>query len=214
MQQSRAGQRLRVSRSNRITGMPSFFALSARLPLTPLPGNTRTPTGIASSIWSLRLKGAAFLCLAQSGLNTTWGTLRLLAHLAAISSAPFGDPPCRSTMPAYFARTLSRAAQIRSTSLHSAPPVNATRVPAGIRTWASARRFALMKSRLSIIAAVRARWLTIDPERGRHADPVRLSVEFVSVIAEDLEAVAALDQCASLPDQPLQLDGFHLGAIL
>ena len=63
----------------------------------------------------------------------------------------------------------------RSTSLHSDPPVNSTRVPAGIRTWASARRFALLKSRLSIIAAVRARWLTIDPERGRHADPVRLS---------------------------------------
>jgi len=45
-------------------------------------------------------------------------------------------------------------------------------VPAGRRTSASARRFAVMKSRLSMIAAVSARWLTLEPARGRQAEPV------------------------------------------
>jgi hypothetical protein len=44
--------------------------------------------------------------------------------------------------------------------------------PAGISISASAWRLAAIKSRLSIIAAVRDRRLTIEPERGRHADPV------------------------------------------
>src|SRR3546814_7479972 len=36
----------------------------------------------------------------------------------------------------------------------------------------SARRLAARKSRLSIMAEVRARWFTIEPERGRQDDPV------------------------------------------
>ena len=44
--------------------------------------------------------------------------------------------------------------------------------PAGSSTSVSARRLAARKSRLSIIAAVSVRWLTIDPERGRQAEPV------------------------------------------
>ena len=44
--------------------------------------------------------------------------------------------------------------------------------PAGTSTSVSARRLAARKSRLSIIAAVRVRWLTIDPVRGRQAEPV------------------------------------------
>jgi len=42
------------------TGMPSFLALSARFAEMPEPGNTMTPIGSKSRIWSLRLKGAAF----------------------------------------------------------------------------------------------------------------------------------------------------------
>ena len=42
------------------TGRPSFFALSARLPWMPVPGNTMTPIGSTSSIASLRLNGAAW----------------------------------------------------------------------------------------------------------------------------------------------------------
>ena len=34
------------------TGRPSFFALSARLPWMPVPGNTMTPIGCTSSIAS------------------------------------------------------------------------------------------------------------------------------------------------------------------
>jgi len=42
----------------------------------------------------------------------------------------------------------------------------------GNSTSVSLRRFAARKSRLSIIAAVRVRWLTIDPVRGRQDEPV------------------------------------------
>ena len=42
------------------SGMPMALALSARLPVTPEPGNTTTPMGSACSSWSLRLNGAAF----------------------------------------------------------------------------------------------------------------------------------------------------------
>ncbi len=44
--------------------------------------------------------------------------------------------------------------------------------PAGSSTSVSARRLAARKSRLSIIAEVRVRWLTIDPLRGRQDEPV------------------------------------------
>ena len=44
--------------------------------------------------------------------------------------------------------------------------------PAGSSTSVSARRLAARKSRLSIIADVRVRWLTIDPARGRQDEPV------------------------------------------
>ncbi len=73
--------------SNFHTGMPSFLALSARLAEMPEPGKTITPMGSVSSIWSLRLNGAALACLVQSGLKVICGTFRWSAHLAAISSA-------------------------------------------------------------------------------------------------------------------------------
>ena len=56
----------------------------------PEPGKTMTPIGRTSSIWSLRLKGAALACLVQSGLKAICGTLRLSAQQAAMRSAPFG----------------------------------------------------------------------------------------------------------------------------
>ena len=117
-------------------------------------------------------------------------------------------------MSAYFARTLSRAAQIRST-------IVAFR-PAGER-YARSRR----DKDLGIGPALRIDEVAAVDHRGRKGAVVNhrsgagtprgsraALVEFGRVIAEELEAVAALDQRASLPDQPLQLDGFHLGAIL
>src|SRR5260364_15055 len=80
------------------TGIPIRLALSARLSWIPVPGNTMTPIGIIVSMRSLRLNGADLACFDQSGLNATCGTLRFVAHLAAISSAPFGEPPCNRTM--------------------------------------------------------------------------------------------------------------------
>ena len=56
----------------------------------PAPGKAIMPIGMASSIASVRLKGAAFWCRVQSGLKTTCATPRLSAHLAAMSSAPPG----------------------------------------------------------------------------------------------------------------------------
>src|SRR5262249_25779863 len=94
------------------TGMPSFLALSARLAEMPEPGKTMTPIGSTSRIWSLRLKGAALAWRAQSGLNTTCGTLRWSARRAAMRSAPLGDPPCSSTISGCLARTLSSLSQI------------------------------------------------------------------------------------------------------
>src|ERR1700739_2918227 len=75
------------------TAIPRRLALSARLSWIPVPGKCMTPIGSSSSMASLRLNGAAFACFAQSGLKAICGTLRLLAHLEAISSAPFGEPP-------------------------------------------------------------------------------------------------------------------------
>ena len=61
---------------------------------------------------SLRLKGAALACLVQSGLKAICGTLRLSAQQAAMRSAPFGEPPCSSTMSGCLAWTLSSRSQI------------------------------------------------------------------------------------------------------
>lgn len=44
--------------------------------------------------------------------------------------------------------------------------------PAGSMISVVARLLAARKSRLSIMAEVKLRWLTIDPERGRQDDPV------------------------------------------
>src|SRR5258707_7922760 len=84
-------------------GMPSFFALSARLSWIPVPGKCMTPIGSNSSMASLRLNGAALACLVQSGLKAICGTFRVVAHLEAISSAPFGEPPWIRTMSGCFA---------------------------------------------------------------------------------------------------------------
>src|SRR5882762_1532180 len=75
------------------TAMPSRFALSARLSWIPVPGKCMTPIGSSSSMASLRLNGAALACFVQSGLKAICGTFRVVAHLEAISSAPFGEPP-------------------------------------------------------------------------------------------------------------------------
>src|SRR6516165_8896409 len=74
------------------TGMPRRFALSARLSWIPVPGKCMTPIGSSSSMASLRLNGAALACFVQSGLNAICGTFRAVAHLEAISSAPFVEP--------------------------------------------------------------------------------------------------------------------------
>lgn len=56
---------------------------------------------LQSSIWSLRLKGAALACLLQSGLKATWGALRLKAQVPVIRSSSrmtlHATAPCRGT---------------------------------------------------------------------------------------------------------------------
>jgi len=74
-----------------------------------------------------------------------------------MSSAPFGEPPWKSTMSGCLAWTLSSRSQIKVTSLNSSPPVSAIFGPDGNNTSVSARRLAAIKSRLSIMAAVSVR---------------------------------------------------------
>ena len=52
------------------------------------------------------------------------------------------------------------------------PPEKAIFGPAGMSTALSARRLAARKSRLSIMAEVKLRWLTLEPVRGFQLDPV------------------------------------------
>ena len=81
-------------------------------------------------------------------------------------------------------------------------------------TSVSARRLAARKSRLSITAAVSARWFTFDPVRGRHAGSrVRLE-QVCGLVAHDLEGVASFDQRQPLGQQPLQLDRSDFRAVL
>jgi hypothetical protein len=61
-----------------------------------VPGECKTPIGRVSSKVSFCLNGAALACFVQSGLKASCATLRWSAHLAAISSAPLGDPVCGS----------------------------------------------------------------------------------------------------------------------
>ena len=86
--------------------------------------------------------------------------------------------------------------------------------PAGSMTSVSARRLAARKSRLSIIAAVRVRWLTIEPVRGRQGEPVWRFEVLGGLVAEEFHAVAALDQRHALGREALQFDRADLGAVL
>ena len=86
--------------------------------------------------------------------------------------------------------------------------------PAGSSTSVSARRLAARKSRLSIIAEVSVRWLTIDPERGRQAEPVWTLEVLGGLVAKELHAVAALDQRHALGGEALQFDRADLRAVL
>jgi len=60
-------------------------------------------------------------------------------------------------------------------------------------TSVSARRLAAMKSRESIIAAVSARWLTNDPERGRQEEPVWTSEANTGSDAGNMACTAVKD---------------------
>ena len=97
------------------------------------------------------------------------GDLRHLAVGHPLRGDEFGAPsaPRRAAAPCPGAWRLSSRSQIRRWSLKSSPPVRAIFGPGGSITWVSGRCFATRKSRLSIMAAVSVRWLTLDPERGR-----------------------------------------------
>lgn len=60
-----------------MTGMLSLRAFVAKVFLNAGAGSTMNPTGMASSMASLGLKGAALACRVQSGSQPTWGILRL-----------------------------------------------------------------------------------------------------------------------------------------
>ena len=116
-----------------------------------------TPIGSTSSIWSLRLKGAALACLSPIGLE---GDLRNLAVIGPTGSDALGAFR-RPAMQQHHVRMLG-------TDLIELVPDQAVIVeietagegdlwPGGSSTSVSDRRLAARKSRLSIIAAVKAR---------------------------------------------------------
>ena len=94
------------------------------------------------------------------------------------------------------------------------PPVKAILVPGGSRTSVSARRLAARKSRLSIIAAVIVRWLTIEPARGRQAEPVWRSKRSAAWSRKNSKALRRSIRRDALGGQAFELDGFDLGAVL
>ena len=72
----------------------------------PEPSRPRTPTGMTSSMVSLRLKGACFdEYFLKSGSKAICVTLRMPAQSEAIFSAPVLAPPWMSTISACFAWT-------------------------------------------------------------------------------------------------------------
>ncbi len=82
-----------------------MLGLAGEIVLDDRAGEGHGPDGRRSSIWSLRLTGAALACLVQSGMKAICGILRWSAHFAAIGSAPLGEPPCNSSMSGCLART-------------------------------------------------------------------------------------------------------------
>jgi hypothetical protein len=56
--------------------------------------------------------------------------------------------------------------------------------------------------------------LTIEPERGRQAEPVAASYSSAVWSRKNSKGVAAFDEADALTDQPLELDGFDFGAVL
>ena len=74
------------------------------------------------------------------------------------------------------------------------------------RTSVSARRRAAINSRLSMTRAVSARRLTIEPARGRQAEPVVGFEKLGGMVAEEFKGVAVLDQPNPLVDQALEFD--------
>lgn len=160
--------------------MSIWGALSARLARIAMSGKTTTPIGMQPSIRALRLKGAALARLVQSGLKATCATLRFEAQVAAMRSAPLGDPPCNSIMLGCLAWNLSRRSQISRRSMVS-PPEKATFGPGGISLSVSASFLAAMKSRLSIIKVVRWRCVPREPERGDQCITVALRKKSAAV---------------------------------
>ena len=64
------------------------------------------------------------------------------------------------------------------------------------------------------MAEVSVRWLTFDPERGRQAE-CGVALELVGgLVAEELHAVAALDQRLPLGGEAFQFDRADFGAVL
>ncbi len=174
-----------------------------------------TPIGRRSSIWSLRLNGAALAWRAQSGLKTICGTLR--------GSGPAGGDALgairRAAMQQHHLRVLG------SHPVECGPDamVIVALDPAGEgdlrRPTAAAARSrrgaARRKSRLSIIAAVVVRRL--QPSRPRPRAPSLAGVVLVVFdggVTHELEGVAALDEGEALGRRGAPSSTADLGTVL
>jgi hypothetical protein len=139
----------------------------------PFPGKTINPAGMTESISSLRRNGRGLGVLRPVRLE---GDLRHLAGFSPAGGDAFGAFWRAAVQQHHVGMLGMGLIELRPDPLVVVDSPCRRRkaifVPAGISTSVSARRRAERKSRLSIIVAVMLAWLTLEPVRGRQADPV------------------------------------------
>jgi hypothetical protein len=149
--------------------MPSFLALSTSLFWMPLPGNIITPIGRISSIWSLRLNGAALACFGPVGPE---GDLRRLSMIGPAGGYQFGAlrrPSVQQDHVGIFGADLVELFLDQAVVVEVGAAGEANFGPAGNSTSLSARRLAARSSGANIVGVASACCLATAVDGARHA---------------------------------------------
>ncbi len=132
-----------------------------------------------------------------------------------MNSAPFGEPPCSSTMSGCLAQRLVERVPDRPWSLQSTPPAKATFGPAGIRGSISARRLAARE--FAAVDQRRSEGAVIDLRAGaRAARPTRVCASNSSAAWSRKNSMASRRSAivVAFGDHSLELDGADFRAVL
>ena len=129
-------------------------------------------------------------------------------------SAPFGEPPCSSTMSGCLAWTLSSLSQIRRWSLKSSAAGEGDLGPGGEQHLVFGA--ALGGEEVAAVDHRRGQRAVVDLRSGaRPPGRAGVALELVGgLVAEELHAVAALDQRLPLGDEALEFDRADFRAVL